>query len=32
VEFARKKMTFTTQIFDVGQADPTVDLTLGYSF
>ena len=32
VEFARKKLTFTTQVFNVGQADPTVDLTLGYSF
>jgi hypothetical protein len=32
VEFAHKKMTFTTQVFNLGQAEPTVDLTLGYSF
>ncbi|MGB7726521.1 MAG: hypothetical protein WBL50_00715 [Candidatus Acidiferrum sp.] len=32
VELARKKMTFTTQVFNLGQAEPTVDLTLGYSF
>jgi hypothetical protein len=32
VQFTRKKMTFATQIFNLGQADPTVALSLGYSF
>src|SRR5271163_5127589 len=32
VQFTRKKMTFATQIFNLGQADPTVVLSLGYSF
>lgn len=32
VQFTRKKMTFATQIFNIGQADPTVALSLGYSF
>lgn len=32
VQFTRKKITFATQIFNLGQADPTVALSLGYSF
>jgi hypothetical protein len=32
VGFTHKKVTFTTQIFDPGQADPTVVLSLGYNF
>jgi hypothetical protein len=32
VQFTRKKMTFATQVFNLGQADPTVALSLGYSF
>jgi hypothetical protein len=32
VGFTRKKVSLTTQIFNVGQADPTVAITLGYSF
>jgi hypothetical protein len=32
VGFTRKKMNFTTQIFNMGQADTTVVLSLGYNF
>jgi hypothetical protein len=32
VGFTYKKVNFTTQIFNPGQADPTVVLSLGYSF
>jgi hypothetical protein len=32
VGFTHKKVQFTTQIFNVGQADPTVVLSLGCSF
>jgi hypothetical protein len=32
VGFTYKKINFTTQIFDPGEADPTVVLSLGYSF
>src|SRR5271155_575404 len=32
VQFTRKKMTFATQIFNVAKADPTVVLSLGFSF
>jgi len=32
VGFTHKKVNFTTQIFNMGQADPTVVLSLGYSF
>jgi hypothetical protein len=32
VGFTRKKVNFTTQIFNPGQADPTVVLSLGYDF
>jgi hypothetical protein len=32
VGFTHKKVNFTTQIFNVGQADPTVVLSLGYNF
>jgi hypothetical protein len=32
VQFTHKNVTFATQIFNVGQADPTVVLSLGYSF
>lgn len=32
VQFTRKKMTFATQIFNLGQVDPTVVLSVGYSF
>jgi hypothetical protein len=32
VEFTHKKITFTTQVFNIGQADPTYVLSLGYSF
>jgi hypothetical protein len=32
VQFTHKKVTFATQIFNVGQANPTVVLSLGYSF
>ena len=32
VGFNRKKVEFTTQIFNVGQAAPTVVLSIGYSF
>ena len=32
IEFTHKKATFTTQIFNIGEADPTVALSLGYSF
>jgi hypothetical protein len=32
IGFTRKKVTFTTQIFNMGQADSTVVLSLGYSF
>jgi hypothetical protein len=32
VGFAHKKVNFTTQIFNVGQADPTMVLSLGYNF
>lgn len=32
VGFTYKKMNFTTQIFNPGEADPTVVLSLGYSF
>jgi hypothetical protein len=32
VGFTHKKLNFTTQIFNPGEADPTVVLSLGYSF
>jgi hypothetical protein len=32
VGFTRKKITFTTQAFNLGQTDPTAVLSLGYSF
>ncbi len=32
VGFTRKKINFTTQIFNPGETDPTVVLSLGYSF
>ena len=32
VGISYKKVDFTTQVFNVGQADPTVVLSLGYSF
>jgi hypothetical protein len=32
VGFTYKKLNFTTQIFNPGEADPTVVLSLGYSF
>jgi hypothetical protein len=32
MQFTHKKVTFATQIFNLGQADPTVVLSLGYSF
>jgi hypothetical protein len=32
VQLTYKKVTFATQIFNVGQANPTVVLSLGYSF
>jgi hypothetical protein len=32
VGFTHKNVDFTTQIFNLGQADPTVVLSLGYSF
>ena len=32
VGFTHKKVNFTTQIFNPGQADPTVVLSLGYEF
>jgi len=32
VGFTHKKVNFTTQIFNIGQADPTVVLSLGYNF
>lgn len=32
IGFTDKKVSFTTQIFNMGQADPTVVLSLGYSF
>jgi hypothetical protein len=32
VGFTRKKASFATQVFNVGEVDPTVVLTLGYSF
>jgi hypothetical protein len=32
VQFTHKKMTFATEVFNLGQADPTVVLSLGYSF
>jgi hypothetical protein len=32
VGFIRKKMTFTTQVFNLGQTDPTAVLSLGCSF
>jgi hypothetical protein len=32
IGFTQKKVNFTTQIFNIGQAAPTVVLSLGYSF
>jgi hypothetical protein len=32
VGFTRKNISLTTQVFNVGQADPTVAITLGYTF
>jgi hypothetical protein len=32
VEFSRKKVTFTTQAFNIGEADPVLVFSLGYSF
>ena len=32
VGFAHRRVSFTTQVFDVGQADPTVVFSLGYAF
>jgi hypothetical protein len=32
VGFTHKKASFTTQIFNAGQADPTIVLSLGYNF
>ena len=32
VGFTHKKVTFTSQIFNIGEADPTVVLSLGYRF
>jgi len=32
IGFTHKKVNLTTQVFNVGQADPTVVLSLGYSF
>ena len=32
VGFTRKKLSFTTQFFNIGETDPTVVLSLGYSF
>jgi hypothetical protein len=32
VEFTRKKVTFATQIFNPGEADPVLVFSLGYSF
>jgi hypothetical protein len=32
VEFTRKKVTFATQIFNLGETDPVLVLSLGYSF
>jgi len=32
IGFTRRKVNFTTHIFNVGQADPTLVLSLGYSF
>ncbi|MBZ5494144.1 MAG: hypothetical protein LAO76_24740 [Acidobacteriia bacterium] len=31
-EFTHKKMQFATDVFDLGEASPTVVLTMGYSF
>jgi hypothetical protein len=32
IGFTVKKLTFTTQIFNIGETDPTTVLSLGYSF
>lgn len=32
VEFTHKKISFSTQVFNIGEADPTYVLSLGYSF
>ena len=32
IGFNLKKFTFTTQVFNIGEADPTTVLSLGYSF
>jgi hypothetical protein len=32
VEFTRKKLTFATQIFNLGETDPVLVFSLGYSF
>jgi len=32
IEFTHKKMTFTTQVFNIGEACPTYVLSVGYTF
>jgi hypothetical protein len=32
IEFTHKKMTFTTQVFNIGEASPTYVLSVGYTF
>ncbi len=32
VQFTRRKMNFSAQVFNIGEADPTYVLSLGYSF